>query len=395
MAPRRVILDSDEEDDDFSPGKPLVAPPTHQESNAPENGDLETPRTRRAESTDPSFFRNVYDDHHVAARAHESSSSLVAAVSNELVSTLSPKPPLTLSHINGQPDTSHLSSITDPVLASRRKQKKSDMNAVVDLTQVTTPGRPTPSVPKDIWDLPSSPEVETGAATSSTGQTASITKKITIKLKKSEAKRKSAPSSSVQLPADSSSVPGQTPSRHVTALSITQAALLSSSEPVLKRRRISSSGEAPPHSGDVDLLVVPRSEDKTLPDKIYTTPTGNSSSIVKNSLEPRSISLQVVPSTTLTASQKDEYRFVSLSSDGDRNNDLLALPAAFGQTDDLHKSSGSATIKYPTPSEYASSGRKNVSLADYGTASSDRPRRRRNAVADDPVSFSLVYLRSC
>lgn len=70
MAPRKEILDSDEEDDDFSPVKTLADPPRLEESNDHEHDSYGAPRTRRAESTDPSFFRNVYDEQHVALPLH-------------------------------------------------------------------------------------------------------------------------------------------------------------------------------------------------------------------------------------------------------------------------------------------------------------------------------------
>lgn len=385
MAPRREILDSDDEDDDFSPVANPVAPPHLNERNDHDDGNSGTPRNRRAESTDPSFFRNVYDDQHVATNAQKSASS-VAALSSEIVSTLSPNPPLNLSHINDQYDPSHLSSITDPVPASRRRQKRSDMKEVVDLTQVTTPGRPTPNVPADIWDFPASPEAGTGALSSSVTHTASSKKKITIKLKKTETKRKSALSSSIQSPE------GHPSSGLLPALSVTQAEQTSdarSPEPRQKRRRISASAQPAPNSQEVDLLIIPRSEEKLVPDNNYVTPIDNPSSIVEDSLKARTTSLLVVPSTTMTASQKEEYRFVSLSSEVDRSHNI---PNSFGQTEDLHKSSGSATIKYPTPVQYASSGRGDPHPGDYGTASSDRPKRRRHMLDSDPVCHTHSYL---
>ncbi|OIW27183.1 hypothetical protein CONLIGDRAFT_416898 [Coniochaeta ligniaria NRRL 30616] len=395
MAPRREILDSDEEDDDFSPVKDAVAPPLLDQDIGHESDSLETPRNRRAESTDPSFFRNVYDDHNVAANAQQSTSS-IAALSSELVSTLSPNPPLNLGHFN-EHDPSHLSSITDPVPASRRRHKQSEMKEVVDLTQVTTPGRPTPSVPTDIWDFPASPDADASAVSSSVNQTASTKKKITIKLKKAETKRKSGLSSSIQSPEEISSRLEHPSSVLLPALSVTQAEQTSdavSPGPRHKRRRISSSGQRAPNSQEVDLLIIPQSEDKLASGNNYVTPTGNPSSIVEDSLKPRSTSLMVVPITTLTASQKDEYTFVSLSSEADRSHEHLGLTNAFGQAEDLHKSSGSATIKYPTPIEYVSSGRREPHPGDYGTASSSRPKRRRNVVNSDPVSYLVFFTRS-
>lgn len=387
MAPRKEILDSDEEDDDFSPVKALADPPRLEESNDHEHDSFGTPRTRRAESTDPSFFRNVYDEQHVAAIAPQSASS-VTALSSEEVSTLSPNLPPTLGHTNGQHDRSHLSSITDPVPASRRRHQKLEMKEVVDLTQVTTPGRPTPSVPTDIWDFPASPDAGDVTTSSSVAHPASTKKKITIKLKKTETKRKRGLSSSIQSPDQISTKPGHASSGLLPAQSVSGTQVEQLSDVGLpgsrqKRRRMSSTGQQAPSSQEVDLVVIPKSEDKVTSDINYVTPTGNSTSIVEDSSKTRPISLLVVPSTTLTASQKDEYKFVSLSSEADQNHEPFSLLNPIGQTEDLHKSSGSATIKYPTPIEFASSG---LGPGDYGTASSSRPKRRRNAVNHDPVS---------
>lgn len=382
MAPRREVLDSDDEDADFSPVKHPVAPPLADDQNDNGNNNLGTPRNRRAESTDPSFFRNVYEDQHVAADARQSTSS-VAALSSELVSTSPANPQHDLNHVNVQDESSHLSSITDPVPASRRRQRRSGVKEVLDLTQVTTPGRPTPKMPADIWDFPASPEANIAGASSSASHAGSAKKPITIKLKKQETKRKSTLSSSIQSP-------GPQP-----ALSVTQAEQTSDASPVeprQKRRRISSSGRPGPSIQEVNLLNIPRSEDNPARDNNNTTPPGNSSSVVEDSLKARTTSLLVVPSTTMTTSQKDEYRFVSLSSEADRSHEP---PHAFGQSDDdLHKSSGSATIKYPTPIEYASSGRRGPDPRDYGTASSSRPRRRQNVVDSDPVCQVHSYKHS-
>ncbi|KAB5582371.1 hypothetical protein GE09DRAFT_1074676, partial [Coniochaeta sp. 2T2.1] len=369
MAPRGEILDSDEEDNDFSPAQSPGA-----QGDAAGADGLETPRNHRAESTDQSFFRDVYGDQHVTANAQQGSSS-VAALSNDPVSTSS-NPPPNLSHLNNQNEASHLSSITDPVPASRRKEKKAAMKDAVDLTQITTPGRPTPSVPADIWDFPASQdEAPTPAPTSS------AKKKIILKLKKPE-KRKSTLSSSITSPEH------QVSSGMLPPLSVTPAEQ-PTSEPRQKKRRISSSGQSPVDSEEVDLLVIPRSEDKVASTSNFITPTngGNSSSVVEDSTKVHATQILVVPPTTLTASQKEEFKFVSLESEMDNTREQAGVATPGVQLEDLQKSSGNAMIKYPTPSEFASSGRGVLSPGDYGTASSSRPRRRRNmTVAESPPS---------
>ncbi|KAB5586197.1 hypothetical protein GE09DRAFT_1073711 [Coniochaeta sp. 2T2.1] len=373
MAPRGEILDSDEEDNDFSPAQ---SPGAARQSDAAGADGLESPRKHRAESTDPSFFRDVYDDQHVSAVNAQQSSSRVAALSNDPVSTSS-NPPPNLSHLDNQNEHSHLSSITDPVPASRRKEKKTAMKDAVDLTQITSPGRPTPSLPADIWDFPASQDDAPAPA-----PTSSAKKKIILKLKKPE-KRKSTLSSSITSPEQ------QMSSGMLPPLAVTPAEQ-PTSKPRQKKRRISSSGE--PHADDeeIDLLVIPRSEDKVAPTSNFITPTngGNSSSIVEDSTKVRATQILVVPATTLTASQKEEFKFVSLDSETDNTREQAGLATPGVPFDDLQKSSGNATIKYPTPSEFASSGRGALSPGDYGTASSCRPRRRRNmAVAESPVRY--------
>jgi hypothetical protein len=62
-----------------------------------------------------------------------------------------------------------------------------------------------------------------------------------------------------------------------------------------------------------------------------------------------------IAQSALTASQKQEYRMVSQSSDAPPETVEQSLPTQQFVVGEIHKSSGATTIAYPTPSRVASS----------------------------------------
>jgi hypothetical protein len=363
MANRREILDSDDEES----LSPLRGPtPVLDEATHHVNDEPDASRSRRAESTDPSFFRNVYEEHHTAAQdqeAHKRDNEPILTTSsggyhqhhNSRPSSITdPVAPTSERH-----DTSHLSSITDPVDGNRQR-RKAEKKKVIDLTftQVTTPGRPDQSSTTDIWEFPASQD--TSSKTASSDQTGSTKKKVTIKLKKTEKKRKSDLDFSAQTPTSPDT--GLLP-----ALS-------------RKKRRVSEHGQS---SEDVDLLVIPRSEEtgqfKTSP----TVPNTSSGNVVENTHKPHSNGFYVVPNT-LTPSQKEQYKFVSLSTEADETPEKAGVSTG----EDMHNSSD--TVAFPTPTVYASSLPKMPPPAEQQGSSVlkmalAKMRRKSKPVVEDPV----------
>lgn len=383
MANRREILDSDDEES-LSPLRGPT-PVLDDEATHHVNDEPDASRSRRAESTDPSFFRNVYEEHHTAAQDQETHKPDIEPISSTSSggihqrhdsrpsSITDPVAPFSERH-----DTSHLSSITDPV-AGNRERRKAEKKKVIDLTltQVTTPGRPDQSSTTDIWEFPASQD--TSSKTASSDQTGSIKKKVTIKLKKTEKKRKSDLGSSAQTPTSPDT--GLLP-----ALSINQGDV-QERPPNRKKRRVSEHGQS---SEDVDLLVIPRSEEtgqfKTSP----TVPNTSSGDVVENTHKPHSNGLFVVPNT-LTPSQKEQYKFVSLSTEADESPKKAGLSTGSGGIEDMHNSSD--TVAFPTPTAYASSLPKMPPPAEpQGSSVLKRAlakmRRKSKPVVEDPVCDS-------
>lgn len=96
------------------------------------------------------------------------------------------------------------------------------------------------------------------------------------------------------------------------------------------------------------MLVIPRSEEtgqfKTSP----TVPNTSSGDVVENSDKPQSVSLLIVRNT-LTPSQKEQYKFVSLSSEADETPGKIVPAAAAGKAGDTGESSGTNLVAYLTP----------------------------------------------
>lgn len=344
---RREVLDSDDEDS-LSPLRgPTPEPLSGDEATIHNvNDEPDASRSRRAESTDPSFFRNIYEEHNVATRDQ------AQITSNEPVLAKSSGDPLgNHQHNNPRPSSitsplapnsekrgsSYVSSITDPV-AGNRVHRMAEKKKTVDpiLTQVTTPGRPQLSANSDIWDIPptqNEPPVSGPSDQTSSGKTGT-----SIKVKRTEKKRKSDLSSSVQAP--TSPEPGSLPSLSVHPA---DGAGRSASH---KRRRLSEVQQGQ-GSQDVDMLVIPRSEETAQFKTSPTVPNTSSADVVEYTHRPHSASLFIVPNT-LTPSQKKQYKVVSLSTEADEAPEKAMPPAEVDMTGDTHKSSGTSTGAHST-----------------------------------------------
>ena len=88
-----------------------------------------------------------------------------------------------------------------------------------------------------------------------------------------------------------------------------------------------------------------------------------------------------VAQSTLTTSQKKEFRTVNLSSEGDDGSDECILNQLLRN----EKSSGTTTVAFTTPSAYASSGIKASGRQDLAETSSAKRRRTAVEIDSDPV----------
>jgi hypothetical protein len=346
MATRREVLDSDDEDSLGPLGGPTPEPLSGEEATTHNVDDgLDASRSRRAESTDPSFFRNIYEEHHVATRnqSQNTSNGCILAGSDDdhlgnhqcdnlrPSSVTSPVAPNSDKH-----ESSHLSSITDPV-AGNRERRMAEKKKAVDptLTQVTTPGRPQLSADSDIWDIP--PTQNESPAAGSSHKTSSGTKTTSVKVKKTERKRKSDLSSSVQTPNSP-----ETGSLRALTVQPTGGA----GRPAGRKRQRLSEVQQGRGSQDVDMLVIPRSEETAQFKTSPTVPNTSSGDVVENTHGPHSASLFIVPNT-LTPSQKEQYQFVSLSTEAAETPEKVILREEVDMTGSTHKSSGTSSVAHP------------------------------------------------
>ncbi len=308
----------------------------------------ETNGVRTTGSTDSSFFRKVYDEHNAAEFLQDQNLDLACAIGPPKDSnTTNVTSPGTRDRQGlDQEDEQFGTSITDPVPGSRRTRIKS----VVDLTftQVTTPREGMGNARDDPWEIPSSPpasKVAGGAAAtgSSDSQLRSTSMKSQGERKRS---RYSSPPPNTSLPTavritdglasrildeDSSELVGID-----DEISTSSRWKGSRNTPISAQRPQSSSFEIEGQGQNGVALAFASTGESAIksaaPASIYVTPGA------------------------LTASQRQEYQLVSVSSDPPQQEDYAYLPAP--QQDSLHKSSCATTIAYPTPSEFASSSAK-------------------------------------
>lgn len=168
MALRRVIADSDDEEDDvdLSPVKAAAAaelanPPPDMEPLSPRQpSPRATPaqdnaQTETSDSTDPSFFARVYDEHHGQAlqQAHlieniERQSQKASRSSGDVSLPAKGKGRAT--------DTSSAPDVASSAIG-RKPLGRGRLIHMSDATEVTTPRK---SADKDEWDVPSSEDDE-------------------------------------------------------------------------------------------------------------------------------------------------------------------------------------------------------------------------------------------
>ncbi|KAJ4307075.1 hypothetical protein N0V88_000450 [Collariella sp. IMI 366227] len=159
MAPRREILDSDDDGSVFGDGPEFGTIETHEQA---EQGPRDEPQDTLhdshnigTDSTDPSFFQRIYNEQQAAADWQDALPDTVpqGLPASAWTEILSAPPPGQKPQAK---DYSSLTSITDPVPASPKAKKARDVRQsdVIDLTDITTPRKEAASGTSDVWDVP-------------------------------------------------------------------------------------------------------------------------------------------------------------------------------------------------------------------------------------------------
>ena len=366
MAPRGEILDSDDSDDDFSPVKNTASFLLPGDTTPTVDGGPNTADTRETKLTDPSFFQSVYNEQQSAADGRMSAPGTLNNSIDDAASLVTS--PASMGRVRRQANernSSSLTSLTDP----RNRSKRNERKDVIDLTQVTTPGRERSSAQLNLWDVPSSPAAQTartGAAEPSLA-------------KNSRGKRKRGQYSSPHETVDNGgSTQLKSPTEHSVLPStgpIPDDAPKLAKKTTRREPRVTLSSL----SQEVDLVVVPRSGDDPREGPSCNKPEDIPGTIVKDTLDTASSTSLFVVQSVLTASQKRQYEFVSPSSEVDKDDVDTGLPKSLGSAGPAHASSGQTTIAYPTPTQFASSGPR-ISAPEAAAEPPSTGRRRKSRV---------------
>ena len=355
MAPRGEILDSEDDGSDFGDG-----PETDLVS-----GDEEGYKTIGAshnidagvDSTDPSFFQRIYDQQHAATDLQHVVIPDTAPVehADSTWTNISSAPP------PGQrlqaKDYSSLTPLTGPVPGSRKLKKTREVrNAeIINLTDITTPRKET----SDVWDVP------TSAARSQKSSTRTYGKRRVAQLSLEQASMPNTLPDTQDPYAFPDATPPTRTDRHGTPSSPTQPAHDASSPVMLIPTEVPTSSDSrrPRSSRKTKKRMKKASFDDD--DDAASPPT---------TMPDTAVPLLYVTQSTLTASQKEQYQAVFLSSseglmpppEAAETASSSASASAFafaggqgqqgldvGEMMDMYKSSAT-TVAYPTPSRVAS-----------------------------------------
>ncbi|KAL8380878.1 hypothetical protein RB595_005259 [Gaeumannomyces hyphopodioides] len=394
MATRRVIEDSDDEGSDFSPPRSPayslltdVADRDDHDHRVPDEYAAAGPSTldgldgaqqaSRSGSTDPAFFERVYQEQSRTVEPLDRATTIPQTValgvslSNDAGST------------DRQPETR--SSITDPTTGSRGKRRTSGPAAAADLTQVTTPGRPSRKAANAaVWDVPSSP--------------ATVGKRSSSKAVMTYGKRKHAHASAGFATSSLSSPVAKRPRAAVQAGPRSPGAQLADELDLGGNSRAAAAaaavrGTESSHAGagdDVDLVVIPRSGDRVRPSGAGSDAT--SAPGQTQIRETQNATIEVTLPQTLSSSQKQAYKVFSLSSEPSPEDDGSPLPKRIDYS--VHKSSG-ITVAVSTPSHFASSrkvdGSELPSTAEVPPPPSTNKRGRKRKSNPVPTSSPDIF----
>ena len=339
MAPRREILDSEDDGSDFGGGSefgdaavpaepemPLVEPRDLVEVHG--TLDMDASHHAGTDSTDPSFFQRIYDQQQAAVAMPDIIPDTAPVDPSTWTGTdLSSAPPMGQKQKHQARDHSSLTSITDPVPGNRKSKRTREVpqTDVIDLTDITPPRRDAASAASDVWDVP----------TSARSQRATRTTYGNRKLAQLSFEQDSTPHAMPDTQ-DPYAFPDATPPAKKTT----------------GRGTPSSFAQQAPQSSPV--MLVPTAEAFSSDRRAGSSRKKKASLGVESSMPDTAAPSLYVTQSILTASQKQEYRMVSLSSDVDAS-EMLPPGQSFGA--DMYKSSGATTVAYPTPSRVASSRR--------------------------------------
>lgn len=342
MRDRTVIYDSEDDGDGFSPlNSPVKGHASQVQVTAEHDNEGQTleNHTEDSRSTDPDFFKRIYE---------EQQKAMADSVPDSVRDTQGQDGS---SDKRKSPDSraKNSSSITDPTLKSVKKSasRKINANDFENVTQVTTPSAPS-AKPKDVYDFSLSDEE--GADESP----ALSQKKVSPKGARTAIKRKrDQTGNSVLVPATG---PRSSPPQ------VSTSNLVSPSLPT-KKRKVARDQSMRLVPDDVDLLAIPTSQNMSEPHNEMnvehdgldsTVPDTHITQAASHAHPPASFFIAPV---TLTASQKNEYLRVGGDSseiDGeDDQQQMTVLPdPRIGQRS---TNTSESTIAYTTPSRFASS----------------------------------------
>jgi hypothetical protein len=345
MAPRREVLDSEDDGSDFGDG-PETEPASGDEERykiigASHNIDADV------DSTDPSFFQRIYDQQHAAIDVQDMIPDTAPVEHADPTWTNISSAPPPGQRLQAR-DYSSLTPLTDPVPGSRKPKRAREVRdaEIIDLTDITTPSRRETS---DVWDVPTSPRSQKSTRTYGKRKVAQLSLEQEV-----------VPNNTLPDTQDPYAFPDATPptrtDRHGTPSSPTQPAHDDSSPVMLIPTEVPTSSDRRTRTSSSRKKKASFDDDDD-DDAEYTTTT-----TMPNTAVP---SLYVTQST-LTASQKEQYQPVFLSSEegmpppppeaSEMSSSAFAFAAGQGLDAgemDMYKSSAT-TVAYPTPSRVAS-----------------------------------------
>lgn len=357
MAPsKRVILDSEDDDSDFEDSTGGEEPTEEEPRHETIISDTGTNTVSTAE-TDPSFFQRVYNEtvaaiHTSAGTTGDSGAnafleSLIpdtlpptAGISSESVSFIPDTfPPTAGQRVDTQDDEPSLSSLPSPsnLMAQTRKSGRAGTKTQIatDTIDLTTPRKPI----DDVWDVPSS---FPGAENTGAGEPA-------ISTRSTRGKR----NRTTEAAEDPYDFPAAT-------------------TPAPTRKRTKRGTQTSPLPNDADSSPIALVPTETLDSarRLGRARGKNNNTAGLESSALEAATKLYVAQSGLTASQKQEYIVVDISSQNVPQPTLPTQPHGFAE---IHKSSGAtvSTIPYTTPSRLGSSRHEMSSTAGPGEVSTE------------------------
>ncbi|KAJ4412517.1 hypothetical protein N0V82_008742 [Gnomoniopsis sp. IMI 355080] len=322
MQDRRVIYDSEEEDEGFSPpnspakGAPSLMVMTAEDENEGQSlGD----RIGDTRSTDPDLFRRIYE---------EQQQGVTDSVPNSMRDTQAQNGFLDKLKSPHSKATDSLSSVTDPTSKSGKKKVLGSFDAKEfgNVTQVTTPSAPG-TKQKDVYDFSLSDEE--GAPV----EPAILHKKVSSKGSRKAGKRKRGQSSDALF---ASATARDSPPQLSTFDQLAQDQEGESPRPTTKRRKSAQDRHLHQVPDDVDLLVSSPPNNMSDPSGETTMHADGLDSVVPSTRVTQGAShghghppasFFIAPPDTLTLSQRNEYLRMSDHSELDGEDSQQQQPS--------------------------------------------------------------------